>query len=70
MFKVKFRVYVERLCFKCKTVHQHPTHRYIFYMGDGKVTEVVQNGHKYACSILNRDGNNLRPLFQYTYEVK
>jgi len=69
MTKIKFRVYVNKPCPKCKQIHEQPTHRYIFYVGDGDVHDVIQAGHAYAVRLLEAEADNLRPFFQRVIEV-
>jgi len=69
MTKIKFRVYVNKVCPKCKQVHEQPTHRYIFYVGEGDPNSVTQDGHAYAVRMLEAEADNLRPFFQRIIEV-
>ena len=69
MIKVKFRVFVTKLCHKCKAIHEQPTHRYIFFVGEGTEHDVIQKGHAHAVGILEAESNNLRPWFQRVIEV-
>jgi hypothetical protein len=78
MFKVKFRVFSEKMCRKCKKVHPVPTHRAIYHMADGDEHIVIQEGHKNAVHLLEIENTlsrkckrreNLRPYYQYSFEV-
>jgi hypothetical protein len=78
MYKVKFRVFSERLCRKCKKVHPQPTHRAIYHQSDGDEYTVIQEGHALAVTLLegenklarkNKKRENLRPYYQYSFEV-
>ena len=79
MIKVKFRVYVTKLCRKCKQVHPNPTHRYIFHQGEGDVDTIIQHGSVLANGLLEREnrseykakGRSLkrRAVYQYYLEI-
>lgn len=69
MKQVKFRVYADKHCRKCRKVHMQPTHRAIYYQSDGMRDEIIQEGVIYAKKLLALDGNNLYPLYQYVNEV-
>ena len=78
MFKIKFRVYIDKYCRSCKEVHVQPTHRYIFHQARGTVEEVRLRAHTFAVSLLNQENKvadmrnknqNQRPLYQYDIEV-
>jgi len=69
MIKVKFRVYVDKHCRKCRKVHMQPTHRAIYHQADGEAMQVIQEGSAYARKLLAIDGNNLYPLYQYYLEI-
>lgn len=69
MVKVKFRVYVEKLCHRCKQVHQLPTHRVLFMVDEGDPTTAIQRTHAKAVALLETESDKLRPLFQRMIEV-
>ena len=72
-WKVKFRVYKVKKHDRCKKIHPVPTHRYIFYQGEGTEHDVVQNGHGSVLQMLKgedkKNGTISRPYFQYTIEL-
>ena len=69
MIRVKFRVYVTKMCRKCRKIHMQPTRRAIYHQSDGEYMEVLKNGNAYAKKLLALDGDNLYPLYQYYFEV-
>ena len=69
MYKVKFRVYVTKMCRKCGEEHPQPTHRYIYHQAEGTEQEVIQAGHKAAVHLLQLEDVNLRPYYQYSFDV-
>ena len=70
MIKVKFRVYVDRYCKKCKIVHQQPTHRELYHIAEGNEEGATQFAWRQAVALLNNEANNLRPLFQYVIPMR
>ena len=69
MIKVKFRVYANTMCRKCRKVHMQPTRRAIYHQSDGEPMDVIRNGQAFAKKILAMDGDNLYPLYQYHFAV-
>ena len=69
MIKVKFRIYTDKMCRKCRTIHMQPTRRSIYHQSDGEYMDVIRNGQAFARKILALDGKNLYPLYQYHFEV-
>lgn len=70
MFKVKFRVYVDKHCKRCDIIHPHPTHRSISHVAEGTEHEVIQAGHKFAVALLEQEGDGARPLYQFSFPVE
>ena len=75
-YKIKFRVYVEKHCKGCDTVHPQPTHRYIFHQAQGTADDVRARAHAFAVNLLDQENkaagmNSMkhRPLWQYDIEV-
>ena len=66
--RVKYRVFVNKYCQNCSEIHPHPTTRYITYNSEGEVKQILQASHKHAAKLLETEGTNCRPYFQYYVE--
>ena len=66
MTNVTFRVYIDRYCDNCSTIHPFPTDRIIKYMVE-TASNCVTVAHKKAVRTLNVEGRG-RPLYQYHTE--